>query len=281
METNVKKLLLEKDFIPIKNERLKNYIENILTEDTDKVLDFFSNYIHWNGIFAGLVSNLSSRFHLSLDLASYGDGSIEEKFLKSNAHKVAGLIFAAAEDEYADENCKEEDRRVEHKTMAWFTLNKMYEFYGKNISDRKISKHMDWTMSFTKKGYGLGESSDLMSLVNHLGFHIGSEKLASYEFGILADKMKQELPALTTWLENQELCKGVNAFSWVEVHGPVEDAHANYALDAAQIIVDEIGKKDKDLQIRVLSELSSGFLNFASIQEVTFFELSNSEVKTV
>lgn len=281
METNVKSFLLEREVVEKTKESLEKSIDDILTGDTDQILEFFSNYIHWNGIFAGLVTNLSSRFHLGVELSKYGEGSIEEKFLKENAHKVSGLIFAAAEDEYADENCEEENRRIEHKTMAWFTLNKIYDFYGKNIYDRKVSDHMDWTMRFTKMGYGLGEASDLFSLVRNLGFHIGSEKLASYEFGILSDKMKQKQSSLTAWLEHQELCKGINAFSWVEVHGPVEDAHANYALDAAQIIVDEIGKKDKELQSMVLQELYSGFTNFAGVQRITFFNLMNSNLEKV
>jgi len=276
METNIKKILLSDELISTKRAELTKDITIILSGDENQVLDFFSNYTYWNGIFAGLVVNLSSRFHLGLELGIYGVDSPEEDFFQTRGHKVAGLIFAAAEDEYADENCQEEDIRIEHKSMAWFMMNKLYEFYEKDISKRRVSPIMNDVLNDTKFGYGLQGETDFLNLVRQLGFHIGSEKVASYEFGILADKMKEYKPALTAWMENQNLVNGINAFSWIEVHGPVEDAHANYALDAAQIIIDYIGTRDKDLQVQVIEELKTGFNSFSNHQDNFFKKYINN-----
>jgi len=268
--TNVKDLLLGEDFVSAKRTSLDKGIDRILSGDQDQILDFFSNYIHWNGVFAGCVVNLASRFHLGLNYGIYEPGTTEDIFFKTMGHKVAGLIFAAAEDEYADENCKDEDQRIEHKTMAWFTLNKMYEFYDADISSRKLHPMMNSVLTEVRMSYGVQQESEFLDLVRQLGFHIGSEKVASYEFGILADKMKETHPALTAWMEAQEMTEGINAFSWVEVHGPVEDAHANYAIDAAQMIVDYVGSRDYELCELVMRELKAGFKDFSDHQDFFF-----------
>jgi hypothetical protein len=274
---NVKNMLLTDSLVKSKRAELEKDIEKILSGNKDQVLDFFSNYTYWNGIFAGLVINLASRFHLGLELGVYEVDSPEEDFFQTRGHKVAGLIFAAAEDEYADENCQDEDQRIEHKTMAWFMMNKMYEFFGEDISTRKVNQSvMATVMAETKIGYGFQQESEFLNLVRQLGFHIGSEKVASYEFGILADKMKELQPALTAWMENQEMVEGINSFSWIEVHGPVEDAHANYALDAAQMIVDYIGSRDYELCELVVRELEAGFNDFCDHQDKFFKNYLNS-----
>ena len=272
MKNNIKEILLKEEFINKKRTELEGDITKILSGNESQVLDFFSNYTYWNAVFAGLVVNLSSRFHLGLELGLYEVDSPEEDFFQTRGHKVAGLIFAAAEDEYADENCRVEDVRIEHKTMAWFMMNKMYEFYNLDIADRKISPMMHDVMNDTKYGYGFQCDSEFLDLAKHLGFHIGSEKVASLEFGILADKMKEIKPALTAWIEAQELVDGINGFSWIEVHGPVEDAHANYALDAAQIIVDYIGTRDSELQQKVIDSICEGFNDFSNLQTKFFNE---------
>jgi len=271
MEKNIKNILITDELVKNKRKELEIDISKILSGDENQVLDFFSNYIYWNGIFAGLVTNLSSKFHLGLDFFDYEKNSIERGFFQSVGHKVAGLIFAAAEDEYADESSKE-DIRIEHKTMAWFMMNKMYQFYGRDISERTIDDLMSSITSVTKRGYGLNQDSDFLSLVRYLGFHIGSEKIASYEFGIIASKMKELHPDLTNWMKNQELINGINAFSWIEVHGPVEDAHANYALDAAQMIIDHVGNKNLEFQQKVIDELENGFNLFSNLQDSFFKE---------
>lgn len=270
METNVKNILLKEEFVAQKREELTKDIETILSRGEEEVLDFFSNYAYWNAVFAGCVINLASRFHLGLNYGAYGIDSPEEDFFQTRGHKVAGLIFAAAEDEYADENCQEEDVRIEHKTMAWFMMNKMYEFYNRDISTRRVNPMMKAILDETMRGYGIEQDSEFLDLVRQLGFHIGSEKVASFEFGILAEKMKEMKPALTAWIENQEMVKGINAFSWIEVHGPVEDAHANYALDAAQMIVDYIGTRDEELQKKVIENLYYGFQDFSNHQKDFF-----------
>lgn len=276
MKTNIKNILLDKEFINAKRVDLEKDIATILSGGEEQMFDFFSNYTYWNAIFSGCVINLASRFHLGLDCGLYDADSPEEDFFQTLGHRVAGLIFAAAEDEYADENCQEEDVRIEHKTMAWFMMNKMYEFYNRDISTRKVNPMMDSILTDTKIGYGFKQESKFLNLVRQLGFHIGSEKIASFEFSILADKMKELKPALTVWMENQEMVKGINSFSWIEVHGPVEDAHANYAIDAAQMIVDYIGTRDKELQRKVIEELKSGFNDFSNHQNEFFKKYINN-----
>jgi len=275
MRTNIKEILLSESFVKQKKIYLENDILKIISSE-DEILDFFSNYTYWNGIFAGCVVNLASRFHLGLELGLYDVNSPEEDFFQTRGHRVAGLIFAAAEDEYSDDNCKVEGVRVEHKTMAWFMMNKMYEFFNKDISTRSVNSMMKQVVDEAKIGYGFQQESEFINLVRQLGFHIGSEKIASYEFGILAEKMKEIYPELTAWLENQEMIKGINAFSWIEVHGPVEDAHANYALDAAQMIIDYIGTRDETLQIKVIEELKGGFIDFINHQDGFFKNYINN-----
>lgn len=270
MEKNIKTLLLEEEFINEKRADLEGDITEILSRSEEEILSFFSDYTYWNGVFAGCVINLASRFHLGLRYGNYSFNSPEEDFFQMKGHKVAGLIFAAAEDEYADENCQEENVRVAHKDMAWFMLNEMFSFYKRDISSRRVHGWMNQIVNDTAIGYGVDELSDFMNLAWHLGFHIGSEKVASFEFGILADKMKELQPELTSHLKGKEMVKGISAFSWIEVHGPVEDVHANYALDAAQIIIDYLGTRDKGLQEEFIANLQEGFWNFSGHQQLFF-----------
>ena len=266
METNAKKFLLDENFISKKKNELEGQVDAILAGKDEQLLDFFSNYTFWNGIFAGCVINLASRFHLGLEFGKYEVDSPQEDFFQTRGHRVAGLIFAAAEDEYADGNCQVENMRVEHKSIAWFMIRKMYEFHNVDVNSRRLQPWMDEIIARTKVGYGVQSSSEFLDLAKQLGFHIASEKLASYEFGILADKIKVKKPEFVKWLEEQELVKGINAFSWIEIHGPVEDIHANYALDAAQMLVDYIGTRDKVLQAEVIRSMVEGFHELSNIQ---------------
>ncbi|MEK6829517.1 MAG: hypothetical protein AABY15_05315 [Nanoarchaeota archaeon] len=266
METNVKKFLLDENFISKKKAELEGQVDSILAGKDEQLLDFFSNYTFWNGIFAGCVINLASRFHLGLEFGKYEVDSPQEDFFQTRGHRVAGLIFAAAEDEYADGNCQVENMRVEHKSIAWFMIRKMYEFHNVDVNSRRLQPWMDEIIARTKVGYGVQSSSEFLDLAKQLGFHVASEKLASYEFGILADKIKVKKPEFVKWLEEQELVKGINAFSWIEIHGPVEDIHANYALDAAQMLVDYIGTRDKVLQAEVIRSMVEGFHELSNIQ---------------
>lgn len=270
METNIEKILLNTELVSSKKLEIEKDILKIISKDESQLLDFVSNYIHWNGLFAGCVINLASRFHLGIDFGLYEPNSPEEDFFQTRGHRVAGLIFAAAEDEYSDEHCEIEGVRIEHKTMAWFTLNKMYEFFNLDITKRKIHPLMNDIASRTKSGYGLQGDSEFLDLARQLGFHIGSEKIASYEFEIITDKMSQLYPELVFDLKSKILVKGINAFSWFEFHGSVEDAHANYALDAAQILVDYTGSRDLDLQKSVIKEIEIGFNNFSQLQDDFF-----------
>ena len=272
MKNNIQKILLTDDFVNLKKEQLNDDITKILSEDSSKMLDFVSNYIYWNGFFAGCVINLASRFHLGLELNAYEPNCPQEEFFQTRGHRVAGLIFAAAEDEYSDEHCKLDGVRIEHKTMAWFTLNKMFNFYNVDITRRKTNTSTHHIVSRTKKGYGFNEKSNFLNLAKQLGFHIGSEKIASYEFEIISNKIQELYPDLVSDLKSRELIKGINAFSWFEVHGSVEDAHANYALDAAQILIDYIDSRDEFLKKDVIKEIQDGFNDFSILQD-DFFKI--------
>jgi len=280
----IEKKILTSEFIKKKKISIKEDVDSIFVGGKEDMINFFSHYVYWNGVFAGCVTNLASNFHLFVNKPGFSGKTPPPEdimtFFKQKGHKVAGLIFAAAEDEYADDSAVVSDLRVCHKDMAWHFLKELYTYYNKDIKKRKIEFFAEEINNAIMRGYRVDRGALCSDLYRGLGFHIGSEKIASFEFDYLTKKMNKEYPELVKFLKNKELVPGINAFSWLEVHSSVEEEHFGYALEAANIIIDYFDKKD--LQRNPFQFIKEGFVEFSNLQNIFFDHYSGiEEVKVI
>lgn len=267
MKTNtiIEKAILNEEFLTQKKTEIKNSVDAILAKSDDEVMDFFSDYIAWNGVFGGCVAKLAGDWHL----AAYTRQPDRLKPLFNKVgHKIASNIFASAEDEFADENCQT-DERIAHKDMAWFFLNKLFEFYGRDIKTRRVTKHAESAIRSTMNGYWSNSASKSYELMSEaLGFHLGSEKIASFEFDYLYKGLVETRPELIEFLKEQLLVPGITAADWLFVHGSVEEDHYQYAVTSAAFIYDFIEGNDKCLVTTkdLIYDLKMGFEDFSRLQ---------------
>lgn len=238
-------------------------IKNIFSKNNFPY-QFISDYVNWNSIFVGGVSSLSSRFHLwpyigediSISNPLLFDSSIEIK--NKSSHKIAGYIFSAAEDEYNELGCKIKDERVCHKDMAWVFLKKIYEGVNVKFDTRKVSPFVSAANKEVLKGYGVDQPINFNVLAENLGFHIASEKLASVEFSIIYNLIKDKYPGLFEYLEKSH-CDNIYGIEWLKIHGEIEVKHYNNALQAAVLILNPY-------HCSTIESLQNGFKKFVDLQ---------------
>jgi len=257
-------------------KEVRSWAEELL-KDKPFPVEFFSNYISWNSIFAGCVVNLVSRFHLWPYIGERPDPVADPYLFKNfsalgnrHFHSVSSYIFAAAEDEYDEAGNKIKYERVAHKDMAWHFIKELYSYHNMDIKTRQVSEFTNHMNTKVLEGYGHMQRHDVPTLVRNLGFHIGSEKLASLEFQYLNDAIKEFHPDVYKHLESKEMTGGITAIDWIKVHGTVEIEHFNNALTAAKIIIDFMNKTDSQGMVDTFNYLREGFAHFANHQRAYF-----------
>ncbi len=256
---------LEKNRVDHVKEVNFNTINDIISKRD--IVEFFSNYVAWNSIFAGCVTNLVSRFHLWPDIGDDEEFELNEEYLLNisnsiktkRSHIIAGHIFAAATDEYNDPSI---DARVTHKDMAWHFLTSLYELTGKDIKERRVSAYTGVVNKAVLKGYGVNAPINFHNLVRNLGFHIGSEHLASFEFEALNEAMQKHHPELYKQLEDRVLDNGVTGIDWLKVHGALEIEHFNNSIKGVEILVESF-KRYKDIPLKIIND---GYYEFEFLQ---------------
>ena len=239
-------------------ESLKKSIEKQIDAslpNLDSYLQFFSDYVEFNYVFAGCVASLSGKFHIS--------PSIERcPVLHNTSHFVAQNIFEAAIDEY---------KGITHKEMSLFLMDNINKFF--NVSSCEPTDSLKGILSDVTKGYGVdrGEVSGSLfdELAVNLGFHIASEKLASYEFSYLDTKTYAEHKDLHEYLNSAARRK---PWSWVEIHGEVEEEHADFAFKASDLILHELRG---NARIKFLDNVKKGFNKFVEVQ-TNFFSIKRT-----
>lgn len=269
----IKETLLTEDFLEKKKASLKSKIENLMSKSDEEVIQFFSDYIAWNGVFGGAVASLAGKWHNAIYLTEMSED--ETNGMKRYAHRVASEIFAAAEDEYSDENNTNPNVRIAHKDMAWDFFQGIMKFYG--IDKRPtVSESIRINILDTLHGYGVSNRQQFIkTLIFNLGFHIGSEKIASYEFDYLTAELEKTRPDLFKYLGDRDMFyglepNGIKSLDWLRVHGTVEEEHFQHAINAAKwaeqmVLENEIMNRDMFNKL-----LLNGFQSFSDIQEEVF-----------
>jgi len=238
-------------------ESLKNSIESQIDNSlTTKgsYLNFFADYVEFNYVFAGCVSSLAGKFHVS--------PSIEDcPVLKKVSHLVAKNVFEAAIDEYKD---------ITHKSMSRIMMDQINEFYGVN-SDVK-SAGLRNVLKNVRDGYGMASDIRFDSLAMNLGFHIASEQLASFEFSYLDKKIQKDHSELYSFLNRRNPFR---SWIWVEIHGEGEEEHAEFAYNASDLIVNELEGEDRE---NFLVGVKMGFQRFIEVQ-TQFFNITKTSLE--
>ena len=270
-DLNPEKIRQDRDAV---NRRIDDIISN------GDILMFFSNYVSWNSVFAGCVSNLSSRFHLwpeldedeGLGLHDWKLFDAVHKVKTRKSHIIAGQIFAAATDEYDEQGCKVKDERVTHKDMAWHFLTSLYDISGQNVRNRKVLPYTKQANRRVMEGYGVNAPTKFTSLVKNLGFHMGSENLAALEFSALDKAMKKHHPGIYEQLEYRTLADGITGADWIKVHGTVEEEHFRNALKGAEVIVDSIVEySSPNWRNTTTNLIEEGYREFSWMQDKFFY----------
>jgi hypothetical protein len=269
----IQETLLTKDFIEVKKSTLKSKIENLMSKSDDEVIQFFSDYIAWNGVFGGAVASLAGKWHNAVHLTDMSED--ETTGLNKFAHRIASEIFAAAEDEFNDENNTNPYHRIAHKEMAWDFFQGIMEYY--NIKNRpKPSSNVKDHIQSTLRGYGVSNRLQLLkTLIYNLGFHIGSEKIASFEFDFLTAELKKTRPELFKFLSNRNMFygledNGIKSIDWLKVHGTVEEEHFQHAITAARWAEQMVIEHDIMSRDEFNSRLVKGLMSFSYTQEAVF-----------
>lgn len=266
----IEQTLMSEDFLNNKKKSLSTKIQDIMSKSDAHILQFFSDYIAWNGVFGGAVAGLTSKWHNAQYLALKMSKK-EISGIKKYSHRIASEIFAAAEDEYSDENCKIPGLRISHKDMAWFFLTNMMEFYGED-KRAEVSLHTETYIYRTLHGYGVTATDgySLEDLIEFVGFHIGSEKIASFEFDYLTSELEASRPDLFDYLSSKVLVEGITAIDWLRFHGTVEEEHFQSALNAADLIKQMVLTHDLMTEDKYNSLLIKGFNKFSNLQDSVF-----------
>lgn len=260
--------ILTDEFLETKKESLESKIKNLMSMSDDEVIQFFSDYIAWNGVFGGAVASLAGKWHNAIHLTPMNEDAT--RGMNRYAHRIASEIFAAAEDEYSDENSTNPYQRVTHKDMAWAFYTSLMKYYGlteRPQPSREVKKYIEDTLY----GYGVSNRLQLLeTLIYNLGFHIGSEKIASYEFDFLTSELKNSRPDLYNFLANIEAFDGISALDWLKVHGTVEEEHFQHAIDAAKLAKEMVLSEGIMPESKFNQLLLNGFLTFSELQERVF-----------
>lgn len=263
--------LLTDEFINNKKTLLNKNIKGII--NGKEMITFFSDYIAWNGIFGGAVSSLSGKWHNAMYSGTLNEQIISA--MQKYSHKVASQIFAAAEEEYNHE--PNLNIRVTHKDMAWHFFTSLMNFYS--IDKRpKLSDTVSGSIYNTLLGYGVKyyNNVSLKILIQNLGFHIASEKIASFEFDFLYNELKESKPDLFNWLDGEILYSSIGkstnitALEWLKCHGTVEEDHFQHALNAAEIARTMVLENGLMSDEQFLSNISHGFNMFSDLQDSFF-----------
>lgn len=226
---------------------------NLLTSQIERLgpAIFMDLYTQFNAPFAGGVALLAAQIHRQYNKLRVGDMEL--------ADQIASYVFAAAEDEYR----APDGRRITHRQLARFTSKFLLTTYQPSLltnrSYQEYSRHLrnNWTDS-VYSGYDPtsrnSQISTVLSTLQSIGFHIGSEFAADLEFNAIVSYLSTNYPQVLEQLKNHKhpQYKGVTAYTWLDIHTHVEAEHSELALQAYmlanQAVIQHLGHERNYVQ---------------------------------
>lgn len=217
--------------------------------------------VQWNEPFAGAVAHLVSEVHKCRSLCIEDDKAPIPGF-GDRGPAIAGLVARAAADEYGG--------RETHRELGKKLVRAMYDA-ASGINAASAVRVPHWfhsSRSFGVHGYwalALGGPNS-RSIAKALGWHLASEALATQEFDLLRELLKNTSPEMRAAVSGND--------AWVRAHASsgddVEETHARYALQAAE----EALKVFKENELGDLSEsVQEGVRGFIRSRDEFFSEL--------
>jgi hypothetical protein len=200
------------------------------------LLRLLGRYIQFNAAFGSGVATLAGALAARQDL--FRDPDEVGEVLADRSVEVAANIFYAAIEEFGVPSTTS---RSTHRALAQATLKAAGGFFGYpparltevvclNPATRAAIRHV-------REGYGSVQAGDACTLMRAIGFHVGSERLADEEFGVLDRFLRATHPKLVESLEGTEVAIGgvqQPAYLWIGVHTRVEAEHFEWAVLGAK-----------------------------------------------
>lgn len=251
--------------------RLKNSVHAGMSGQ--ELLLFFYNYVKFNQVFAGCVTNLSSRFHLYSTHFTFETN--DQMFTD-----IAADIFESAHHEYLHPTSPA-GATATHKELSNFFVDNLALILDEN-KNFWTGKHYFYReyVEMAMGGYGVETSSrEANQLYYNIGFHVASEASASEEFEYLATLLSTNYPILKDKLSRTNFkpqdASRINAFTWLEAHGEIEKEHYGSIFRAVgRIFNSERNYDDSEVQKDLIS-ICNGINDFHRMMNLFFTTFEN------
>jgi len=260
--------------------KLKSIGDAYDTYNRIPLLQFFSNYVSWNGYFAGGVANLSASITKQRDL--FRDKKEKLDLAADRSNYIASFFFDAARVEYDEKHC--------HRSLAQAFLISLCQHTGPRfdlddeeyIKLNKILEESDNVAGLNKRvltGYGDYPHKTEFDLFHSMGYHAGSEILADAEFSIIDTFFKERYPELRKKLLGTQVKKSEAgshpSYAWIAVHSghgdAVEQDHFEAAVRGVHKAIEFVNQDIID-EANAEEAVKQGFKLFAE-QHKAFFSL--------
>jgi hypothetical protein len=225
----------------IGTSKVKETIENMSLE---KFSIFLRKYQRFNDQFAPCVLNLASRIHLYF----------YDKNMNAIGSEIAAGIYKACVHEYAE---RIGGKETTHGRLSQKFINKLSEVIKFQSGPEFIETGEEKMINDRVRNFYCSSGS----LGDQLGYHIGSELLAAFEFLEINNFTKNKFP---------DFYKEMNMNSewhWISIHSEVEIEHFKNAIESYKIFT--------ELESKFQESVISGFMCFSATQS-DFLELFSS-----
>jgi hypothetical protein len=228
-------------------------------DSNEDVIRLLGSYIQFNSVFGGGVASLAGQIAVQQDIFRDPD---EADPIADRSNEVAAEIFFAAIDEFGG---LASTNRKTHRMLAQATFKAARNFYGLDLPE--LAEYLSSTTRRVLDGYGVNQTLSDEKLFRAIGFHIGSEVLASEEFRLLDGFLRERHPDLVEYLKKNKVGVNgakLNSYFWIVIHTTVEADHFNAGLIGAnKAIWYYAGPESKS---RVKRWIMDGLEEFASMQ---------------
>lgn len=233
------------------------------TQDGHELLKVLLRYTHFNSPFAGGMASLAG--HIACRHGIFMDSKEKIPCLADRSLEVATNIFFAAIDEFGGAMI---DSRFTHHWLARQTISAIVEYFTCEAELLKSSGVLNSrTIDAANQvlaGYRDIEPLDTLRLFWAIGFHIGSEMLATQEFQVLDSYLRSHQSSLVDFLQKKLIHKShLTAYHWISVHLEAEPKHFEIAMRGANLALHHyVGQENRDV---LKGSILKGFNAFAHL----------------